>query len=157
LALVVDASVGLKWVLEEPDSHLAEALVRIEPDLLVPDFWLNEASNVLWLQVRRNLFTPEEARDGLTLLRAQVEPTPTADMRLHEVALDIGIATHHSTYDTMYLAFAIATGARAVVAADGPFVRSMQTHPDATLSAMMLSLEAWAESRGAGERQEPAE
>jgi hypothetical protein len=72
------------------------------------------------------------------------------------VALDIGIATHHSTYDTMYLAFAIATGARAVVAADGPFVRSMQTHPHATRSAMMLSLDAWAKSRGAGERQEPA-
>jgi hypothetical protein len=34
LALVVDASIGLKWVLEEPDSHLAEALVHIEPDLL---------------------------------------------------------------------------------------------------------------------------
>jgi predicted nucleic acid-binding protein len=82
LALVVDASVGLKWVLEEPDSHLAEALVRIEPDLLVPDFWLNEATNVLWLQVRRNLFTPEEAREGLALRRAQVEPTPTAHMRL---------------------------------------------------------------------------
>jgi predicted nucleic acid-binding protein len=54
LALVVDASVGLKWVLREPDGHLAEALVRYEPDLLAPDFWLNEATNVLWLQVREN-------------------------------------------------------------------------------------------------------
>jgi hypothetical protein len=47
VALVIDASVGLKWALEEPDSHLAEALVRAEPDLLVPDFWLHEATNVL--------------------------------------------------------------------------------------------------------------
>jgi hypothetical protein len=31
----------------------------------------------------------------------------------------------------------------------------MQTHPDATLSAMMLSLEAWANLHGAGVRQEP--
>jgi len=61
--------VGLKWVLQEPDSHLAAALVRSEPDLLVPDFWLNEATNVLWLQVRRKLFTPDEAREGLALLR----------------------------------------------------------------------------------------
>jgi len=65
MALVVDASVGLKWVLNEPDSDLAEALVRAEPDLLVPDFWLNDATNVLWLQVRRKLFTPTEAREGL--------------------------------------------------------------------------------------------
>ena len=78
MALVVDASVGLKWALKEADSSLAEALVRIEPDLLVPDFWLNEATNVLWLQVRRKLFTPEEAREGLALLRDQIDPTPTA-------------------------------------------------------------------------------
>lgn len=134
LALVVDASVGLKWVLDEPDSRLAEALVRIEPDLALPDFWLNEATNVLWLQVRRKRLTPDEARDGLVLLRAQVEPTPTASMRLHEVALDVGIAANHSPYDTLYLAFAIAIGASAMVAADGPFVEAMQTHPDPTLS-----------------------
>ena len=147
--LVVDASVGLKWVLQEPDSHLAEALVRIEPNLLIPDFWLNEATNVLWLQVRRKLFSPEEAREGLSLLRAQLEPTPTAHMRLHDVALDIGVAINHSTYDTLYLAFAIAMGASAVVAADGSFLPSIHTHPDPTLSSMVLSLEAWARSQGA--------
>ena len=146
MALVVDASGGIKWVLQEPDSHLAEALVRTEPDLLVPDFWLHEATNVLWLQVRRKLFTPDEARDGLALLRAQVEPTPTAHMRLHDLALDIGIAIDHPTYDTLYLAFAVAMGASAVVAADGPFLRSIRSHPDPTLAAMVLSLDAWASS-----------
>ena len=150
MALVVDASVGLKWVLEEPDSPLAEALVRTEPDLLVPDFWLNEATNVLWLQVRRKLFTPEEAREGLALLQAQIEQTPTTGMGLHEVALDIGIAVNHSTYDTLYLAFAIAMGASAVVAADGPFVQSIKGHPDPSLSAMALPLDAWAKTRGIG-------
>jgi predicted nucleic acid-binding protein len=149
VALVVDASVGLKWALEEPDSDVAAALVRIEPDLFVPDFWLNEATNVLWLQVRRKLFTPDEAREGLALLRAQVEPTPTPDMRLHEVALDIGITIEHSTYDTLYLAFAVAVGASAVVTADRSFVRSIQAHPDARLSAMVLPLDFWAKSRGA--------
>jgi predicted nucleic acid-binding protein len=148
VALVVDASVGLKWVLQERDSHLAKALVRREPNLLVPDFWLNEATNVLWLQVRKRLFTPEEAREGLSLLRAQVEPVPTAEMRLHDVALDIGIAINHSTYDTLYLAFAIAAGATAVVVADGPFVRAIRSHPDPALSAMVLPLDAWARSQG---------
>jgi predicted nucleic acid-binding protein len=150
VALVVDASVGLKWVLQEPDSHLAEALVRSEPDLLVPDFWLNEATNVLWSQVRRKLFTPDEAREGLALLRAQVEPTPTAHMRLHDLALDISIAIDHSTYDTLYLAFAVAMGASGVVAADGPFLRSIRSNPDPSLSAMVLSLDAWARSQRGG-------
>ena len=144
---MVDASVALQWVLQEPDSSLAEALIRLEPDLLVPDFWLNEATNVLWLQVRRKVFTPDEAREGLSLLKAQIEPTPTANMRLHDVALDIGIAANHSTYDTLYLAFAVAMGASAVVAADGPFVRSMRNHPDPRFSAMLLSLDEWANRR----------
>jgi len=141
VALVVGASVGLKWVLQEPDGHLAEALVRSEPDLLVPDFWLNEAANVLWLHVRRKLFTPDETREGLALLRARVEPSPTAHMRLHDLALDFSIAIDHSTYDTLCLAFAVAMDASAVVTADRPFLRSIRTHPDPSLSAMVLSLE----------------
>jgi predicted nucleic acid-binding protein len=47
LSLVVDASVALNWVRQESDSPFAEALVRIEPELLVPDFWHDEATNVL--------------------------------------------------------------------------------------------------------------
>ena len=148
MAIVVDASVGLKRVLQEPDSHLAEALIRFEPDLLVPDFWLNEATNVLWLQVRKKVFTPDEAREGLALLRALAEPTSTANMHLHEVALDIGIDVRHSTYDTLYLAFAVAMGASAVVAADSQFLRSMRTHADPAMSSMVVALDAWAAARG---------
>ena len=148
MSLVVDASVALKWVLQEPDSHVAEALVRFEPDLLIPDFWLAEATNVLWVQVRRKVLTPDEAREGLALLRALIQPTPTTDMDLHEVALDIGIAVNHSTYDTLYLAFAIAMGARGVVVSDGPFVRDMRTHPDPVLAAMLIPLDGWARSNG---------
>jgi predicted nucleic acid-binding protein len=148
LALVVDASVGLKWALQEPDSHWAEALAIGAEALLVPDFWLNEACNVLWLQVRKGIFTPEEAREGFALLRAQVAPTPTAALDLHEVALEIGLAVGHSPYDTLYLAFAIAMGARGLVVADSPFVRAMQRHPDPALAAMLIPLDAWAREQG---------
>jgi predicted nucleic acid-binding protein len=149
VAFVVDASVGLKWVLQEPDSPQAERLARSEVDLLVPDFWLNEACNVLWLQVRRKLFTPEEARDALALLREQVDPTPTADLALHDIALEIGLAINHSPYDTLYVAFALATGADKVVVADGPFVTAMRGHPDPALANILLPLAAWAGGRDA--------
>ena len=36
VAFVVDASVGLKWVLQQPDSPQAERLARSDVDLLVP-------------------------------------------------------------------------------------------------------------------------
>jgi len=148
VTLVIDASVGLKWVLQEADSLLAERLVRSEVDLLVPDFWLNEACNVLWLQVRRKLFTPDEAREALALLRRQVEPTPTAELGLHGIALEIGLAVNHSTYDTLYVAFAVAMGAERVVVADGPFVTAMRTHPDPALAGILLPLAAWASGQG---------
>ena len=149
MAFVVDASVGLKWVLPEPDSPLAERLVRSTAELLVPDFWLNEACNVLWLQVRRKLFTPDEAREALALLRAQVEPTPTADLALHDIALEIGLTINHSPYDTLYVAFALAMGADKVVVADGPFVAAMRGHPDPALADILLPLAAWATSQTA--------
>lgn len=136
-------------MLQEPDSHLADALARSGEDLLVPDFWLNEATNVLWLQVRRKLLTPDEAREGLSLLQAQLAPTPTADMGLHDVALAIGLAVSHSTYDTLYVAFALAVGARRVVVADGPFATAMARHPDHVLSGMLLPLGEWANVQGA--------
>ena len=73
---------------------------------------------------------------------------PAADMDLHDVALEIGMAVNHSTYDTLYLAFAIAMGASGVVVSDEHFVRDMLTHPDPTLAAMLVPLDAWARSKG---------
>ena len=83
MILVVDASVGLKWVLQGGQSA-GRAAGPQRRDLLVPDFWLNEACNVLWLQVRRKLFTPEEAgaekvvvADGPFVTAMQRYPDPS--------------------------------------------------------------------------------
>jgi len=149
LSFVVDASVGLKWVLNESDSHLAEALIRSDEDLLVPDFWLNEACNVLWFQVRRKRLTPDEAREGLALLRIQLKPTPTAELGLHDIALELGLLVNHSTYDTLYLAFAIAMGAGHVVVADTPVAKAVQAHPDPVVANMLLPLATWWTGQGA--------
>ena len=143
MPLVVDASVGLKWVLREPDTPAALRLAGAGEKLLVPDFWLNEACNVLWLQVRRKLLTPGEAREGLTLFREVVEPTPTGHLALHDVALEIGMTISHPIYDTLYVAFALAIGAEKVVTADVPFVRAMRTHQNPAMSGMMMSLNEW--------------
>ncbi|WP_165982774.1 type II toxin-antitoxin system VapC family toxin [Dankookia rubra] len=140
MTLVIDASVALKWVLDEPDSHLAQALAEGDEELLMPDFWLNEATNICWLQVRKRVWTPNEARESLALLREMVLPTDTAGFDLHDVALDIGLAVNHSTYDTLYVAFAIAMGARGVVVADGPFAANMSRHPDPMLAAILIPL-----------------
>jgi predicted nucleic acid-binding protein len=114
----------------------------------MPDFWLHEAANVMWQQVRRRVYTSAEARKGLALLRTHVPPTPTKQMELHDAALAIASAVNHCTYDTMYVAFAVAVQAAAVIVSDGPFVRAMQTHPNAAMAAMVVPLDAWASSKG---------
>ena len=147
MRLVVDASVGLKWVLPEPDSHLAPALVESSEALLIPDFRLNKPCNLLWRQVRKTLLSPDEVRSALGLLRRQLSPVHTGDLGLHEVALDLGLAVNQSTCDTLYVAFAIAMGADRVVAADGPFIGKMQSHPDPCVAGMMLTLDQRAAGR----------
>lgn len=154
MALVVDASVGLKWVLREPDSRLADALLLSTEALLVPDFWLGEATNVLWLQAHRKgtpqrpSWTPTEVRNGLGLLQAAVKATPTADMELHAVALDIALTIDHSPYDCLYAAFAIAMAADHVVVADGPFLAAMRRHHDPKIANLLLPLDEWARRAG---------
>jgi predicted nucleic acid-binding protein len=76
MTLALDASAGLKWVLDEPDSHVAQALATGAEALIMPDFWLNEACNVLWLQVSKGVLSEAEARESLSLLRQQFKPTP---------------------------------------------------------------------------------
>ena len=148
MILVVDASVALKWVLPEPDSGLAQALAEREENLLLPDFWLNEATNVCWLQVRKGKWSPQEARDALRLLRDQVPATPTGDLLLHDEALEIGLAVNHSTYDTLYVAFALAVGAQGLVVADGPFVTDMRRHSAPALAALLIPLQDWGRTHG---------
>ena len=43
---------------------MAQALAVSDETLLVPDFWLGEATNVLWLQVRRSCLPSFRFNDG---------------------------------------------------------------------------------------------
>lgn len=136
-------------MLPEDDSPQALALLASNEDLLVPDFWLNEATNVIWLQVRKKLMTPEEVRTRLQVLTSVLAPVPTADLGLHMAALDIGLAVNHSPYDCLYAAFAVAVNADRLVVADGPFLKAMRTHPEGRMKELLQSLLDWPRAVGA--------
>ena len=51
-ALVVDASVAAKWVLEEPGSDWARGLRMIGAQLMAPNLLCAECGNALWRMVR---------------------------------------------------------------------------------------------------------
>ena len=59
-AAVVDASVAVKWVVEESDSVQARSLSRAR--LEAPDLLPVECANILWKKERIGDLTKEQAR-----------------------------------------------------------------------------------------------
>ena len=101
--LVIDASVAIKWVVDEHGTR--EALSLLRHRLFAPDLLVAECANVLWKKTRRNELSVEEARLAARLLqRADVELTPMRP--LLESATMLAIALDHPAYDCTYLALA---------------------------------------------------
>jgi predicted nucleic acid-binding protein len=104
VSIVIDASVALKWVFEEPGTEAALAL-RGE-QLIAPAIWLAEAANALWRRVRLGETTATEALVRMDELAEA--PVATLSIEPH-VARALRLATEisHPVYDCLYLALAI--------------------------------------------------
>lgn len=77
--LVVDASVAIKWVVEEPGTAVAVAVRRHR--LCAPDLLVAECANILWKKVRRRELDEVEALLAARLLeRCDVELMPMRRM-----------------------------------------------------------------------------
>src|SRR5260370_35113401 len=67
--VVVDASIALKWVLDEADSSTALAMLADWTDngveILAPALLAYEVTNALYRRVGRGIIPPEDARRGL--------------------------------------------------------------------------------------------
>lgn len=124
MTIVVDASIALKWVLQETGSEAAEKL--LENDLAAPSLWLLEAGNALWRRTVRKELTPAEAAERLaTLTKAPVASVPL-EQDLPE-AMRLALQLSHPVYDCLYLALAKRLGTY-VVTADTRFGRAVADH-----------------------------
>ena len=112
--LVIDASIAVKWVVEEDGTP--EALVlRRSAKLIAPDLLIPECANVLWKKVQRNELSKAEALLAARLLQgAEIELAPMRS--LFEAATRISIDLNHPAYDCVYLALAAETDCRFVTA-----------------------------------------
>jgi predicted nucleic acid-binding protein len=102
--VVIDASVALKWVLDEPESEAAVAL-RGE-NLLAPALWLAEAANALWRRSCIGDITADEAGSYLS----ELMNAPVASLAVEpylEAALKLAIEIGHPVYACLYLALAL--------------------------------------------------
>jgi len=113
MTVVVDASVALKWVLDDPGAEAAEAL--LEETLLAPSLWLVEAANALWRRHMRGELTHDGARDRL----AALFDAPVTGLRVEDdlaAALELAAELRHPVYDCLYLAAALRHDAQVVTA-----------------------------------------
>lgn len=149
---VIDASVAVKWVVDEvrtPEALKLHDLCRlIAPDLLVP-----ECANILWKKVQRKELLKDEALLAARLLQgAEIELLPTRS--LLESATRIAIDLDHAAYDCLYLALALEHDCRFVTADEG-FIRKLGQGRERRLRERVLSLaEASGNSRHARESKD---
>ena len=112
--MVVDASVAVKWVLNEIDSDAALELLR-RPDLGAPDLVLVEAANVFWKAWRRGTLPGDAvsaALDELPKLFNYLRPVANLISAASRIAVEIG----HPVYDCLYVAAALEDGGSLVTA-----------------------------------------
>ena len=123
---VIDASIALKWVVQEDGTNQALVL-RQHARLIAPDLLVPECANILWKKVQRKELTRDEALLAARLLQgAEIELLPTRS--LLEQAARIAIELDHPAYDCLYLALAMENGCR-FVTADERFIRKLGQGP----------------------------
>ena len=121
---VVDASVVIKWFVEEIHADQARKLQDDQYELVAPDLLWPESGNILWKKVQRAELMADEAR----LIYAGLDEQPIhifPSSLVLEPALEIALETGRTVYDSCYLALAVLTECQ-LVTADQRLVNSLQ-------------------------------
>jgi len=135
--LVIDASIAVKWVVEEHGT--AEALLlRQKAKLIAPELLIAECANILWKKVQRGELLKNEALLAARLLQgAEIELLPTRF--LFEAATRMSIEIDHPAYDCLYLALALEKQCK-FVTADERLLRKLHQSRQRTLRDRAISL-----------------
>ncbi len=133
--VIIDASVAVKWVVDEPDGDKAEKLLS-EP-LAAPALWMAEAASALWSKCRRQDISEDEVRRACVTL-AQAPVFQISLELLLAAAIDYALTLQHPVYDCFYLAAAQIHDTH-LVTADLRFARRVASHPDHAARVRLLT------------------
>jgi len=107
MKLVIDASVLVKWFVDEPGAERAAAFRS--GDLTAPDLILVEVGNVLWKHQRSGVLAGADYVDAIEALQAApITLTPVQD--LLPAAARIAAELDHPLHDCFYVALAMREG-----------------------------------------------
>lgn len=134
---VVDASIAIKWVITEPGTP--EALALLDERLAAPDLLTVECANILWKKVQRNELSPDEALMAARVLQ-QADIEIYAMRQLLDVATQLAIDLAHPAYDCAYLALALSHEGWRLVTADDRFLRKLRQSGQSPYRDSVISL-----------------
>lgn len=111
MRLVVDASVAAKWLLPEPDSDKAEAVLSAWNHgvvaLLAPVLLHVEIANLLWKTAAQRIIGADDAKRLLVRFAALKLPLVPTSAPLLEEALSFSLSLKHPVYDCLYATLAM--------------------------------------------------
>ncbi len=128
--MVIDASVAVKWFLDEAGSREARTLLEDGRPLIAPSCLFLEVTHVIWGAVRRGRTTPDALRDVPGLL-SRIFPEPVPDLSVLADAAELMRRHDHPVYDCVYLALAARSAAPLVTADEGQFAAARQARIEA--------------------------
>ena len=129
--LVLDASIAIKWYVEEPRSDEALRFMSAAFRFHVPSFFMAECCNTIWKKVaqRKELSadTGQEILDDLLTYPRRVHDSDEIVPLAWDIALALG-ERKLAIYDFIYLALAVELDCR-YVTADHVFYRALRGGP----------------------------
>ncbi len=120
--IVVDDSVIVKLLVDEPGTDAARDQVTSRDDCIAPDILLVEVASALAKKIRFAGLPEAIAYAGMDSVHEFVAELTQTAMLLRQ-ATDLSIALDHSIFDCLYLALAIERGCP-VLTADLKFVNA---------------------------------
>ena len=123
MRFVVDASVAVKLLVDEPDSDAARDLAASGEALHAPRLMASEVATALWRKARLGQIGRADAGAAMALL-ADMPVRWDGDETVSADAVRLALALDHPVYDCVYLALAHRIGAT-VVTADRRFATAV--------------------------------
>jgi predicted nucleic acid-binding protein len=127
VTVVLDASVMVKWLLEDPQqepgtdkaTQLLERVVQGRESILQPPHWLVEVGAVL------ARLSPATAADDIVMLSALELPSAD-DPGILRRGCELAIELEQHLFDTLYHAVALETPDATLITADERYLRAAQ-------------------------------